>query len=59
VTGNQSEILQTNQFNSVSNQSILQHDLWERKAVQERFYKTKQFFEKIYSTTKGKYIVCS
>jgi hypothetical protein len=27
VTGNQSEILQTNQFNSVSNQSILQHDL--------------------------------
>ena len=37
----------------------MQHDLREKQVTQERFYKTKQFFEKVFATTQGKYIVCS
>lgn len=35
------------------------HDIRDQKIVCEWFYKTKQYFEKVYAPTSGKYIVCS
>jgi hypothetical protein len=59
AAGKQSETQPTNEFNSISSQGIIQHDVRGPRVVNERFYKTKQFFEKVYAPTAGKYIVCS